>query len=162
MENTPAANEALRNMLVRVLDWSSAHLPLDEVVSQFGPSTYGKRVHGLPYTAWQLLEHMRLTQFDILDFCRNPQYEEPHWPDDYWPTELDPSDPAAWDKSVERFKSDLEAMKNLVAEPGLDLFSEIPHGTGQTYLREALLIIDHNAYHLGQLVVLWRLLSPTE
>lgn len=159
MKNTPGSDHPLRELLVRALDWESAHLGLDEVMSRFSAATYGRRVTGLPYTAWQLLEHMRLTQRDILNFCRDPSYEEPRWPDDYWPPEPAPESGSAWETSALSFKSDLAEMKQLVADPATDLHRAIPHGSGQTYLREALLIIDHNAYHLGQLVVLWRLLE---
>lgn len=150
---------ALREHLVRALDWRSAHLGTDEVVGQFGPENYGVKFDPLPYSAWQLVEHMRITQRDILDFCRDPSYQEPQWPDAYWPTESAPARPSDWETALLSFQSDLADMKRLVADPSIDLFATIPHGDGQTYLREALLVIDHNAYHLGALVVLWRLLA---
>ena len=160
MQNTSGGDHPLRELLVRAMDWESAHIGMDTVFSRFGPTSYGARIEGLPYTPWQLLEHMRLTQRDILDFCRDPDYHEPSWPDDYWPYETAPADANHWEQAVLQFKSDLAEMKSLIADPGLDLHATIPHGTGQTYLREAVLIIDHNAYHLGQLVVLWRLVEP--
>ena len=162
MENTSATDHPLRELLVRALDWESAHLSLDEVVGRFDSMNYGRRIVGLPYTAWQLLEHMRLTQRDILDFCRNADYVEPTWPGDYWPRETAPPNGGDWEKAVLMFKSDLAEMKGIVADPDQNLHATIPHGTGQTLLREALLLIDHNAYHLGQLVILWRLLHADD
>lgn len=149
----------VREYLANALDWKSAHIGMDDVFGRFGPATYGVRVEPLPYSAWQLVEHMRITQRDILDFCRDPSYQEPHWPDDYWPTEAAPAGSAHWDTALQAFRQDLADMKRLVSDEGIDLLAPIPHGDGQTYLREALLVIDHNAYHLGQLVVLWRLVA---
>jgi uncharacterized damage-inducible protein DinB len=114
---------------------------------------------GAPYSAWQLLEHMRIAQRDILEFSRNPKHVSPEWPEGYWPTKEAPPTKAAWSNSVRAFRSDLRAMQKLVANPASDLFARIPHGDGQTLLREALLVADHNSYHLGQLVMLRRLLG---
>ena len=136
-----------------------AHLEFDSAVAGFPAKLRGAKPHGAPHTAWQLLEHMRMAQDDILDFSRNPQYREKHFPDDYWPATEAPPDAAAWDRSIERFKSDLEEMKKLVADPKQDLTARIPHGEGQTLLREALLVADHNSYHLGQLVFLRKMLE---
>ena len=162
MENTSGERDPLRTILIQALDWQSAHLSIEDVLARFGPESYGQRVYGLPYSPWQLVEHMRLTQRDILDFCRDPDYEEPRWPDDYWPAEVAPASPSAWDTALADFKADLESMKQLITDPAIDLFDKIPHGDGQTYIREALLVVDHNAYHLGQLVVLWRLISKRD
>jgi hypothetical protein len=117
------------------------------------------RPTGAPYSPWQLLEHLRLTQFDILDFCRNPAYEERAWPDDYWPDSPEPPSAQAWDESVAEFLRDRAELVRLAEDPELDLYREIPHGTGQTYLRELLLTADHNAYHVGELVLARRLLG---
>ena len=122
----------------------------------------GPNAPGTPFTAWRLLEHLRLAQWDILEFSRNPQHVSPKWPEGYWPEGDAPpprADNAAWRKSVEGFRADLKAMQNLVENPGTDLFAAIPGGDGQTILREALLVADHNAYHLGQLVMLRRQLG---
>src|SRR5438105_8230260 len=113
----------------------------------------------LPHTPWRLLEHMRIAQWDILEFCRNPRHVSPPFPQGYWPAGDAPPDEAAWDRSVAAFQADLQAMQDLVADPATDLFAPFPHGEGQTVLREALLVADHNAYHLGQLVVVRRLLG---
>jgi uncharacterized damage-inducible protein DinB len=114
---------------------------------------------GLPYSPWQLLEHLRLAQHDILDFCLNPSYEEMNWPDDYWPASPSPPSAAAWDDSVAAYRRDLEAMQRLAGDPKIDLFATIPHGSGQTYLREILLVVDHAAYHIGQIVLVRRSLG---
>ena len=152
-------NSALRDHLRRLLDWHDAHVDFDTAVADMPPDRAGVRPDGLPYSAWQLLEHMRLAQRDILDFCRDPNYAEKKWPDDYWPPNPAPPSPKAWDQSVAAFRADREAFKQLVADPAVDLFARIPHGQGQTYLREVLLVADHNAYHLGQLIVVRRLLG---
>jgi hypothetical protein len=119
----------------------------------------GRKPRAAQHTAWQLLEHLRIAQWDILEFSRKPKHVSPAWPDGYWPATPAPPDEAAWDKSVRRFRADLKAMQKLVANPASDLFAPLPHGDGQTLLREALLLADHNAYHVGQLVLLRRLLG---
>lgn len=149
----------IRDHLVSQLTWRSAHATFDDVVQGIPPTYYGQQPDGVPYSLWQLLEHMRLTQRDILDFCRDPDYVEPSWPDDYWPDAQEPPEAYAWSQSIVQFRNDLEAMKNLITNPDIDLIGQIPHGDGQTYLREALLLADHNAYHLGQMVVVRRLLG---
>ena len=113
----------------------------------------------LPYSVWRLLEHMRIAQRDILEFSRNPKHVSPEWPDGYWPQGDAPPDDAAWDRSIKAFRADLKAVEELVTDPSTDLFARIPHGDGQTILREALLVADHNAYHLGQIVAVRRLLG---
>jgi uncharacterized damage-inducible protein DinB len=113
----------------------------------------------MPHSPWQLLEPLRLTQHDILDFCRNPAYSERAWPKDYWPSSAAPPTAAAWDESITAFRREREELKQLAQDPALDLFARIPHGTGQTYLRELLLVADHNAYHIGQLVLVRRSLG---
>ena len=119
----------------------------------------GVKPKGTPYTAWQLVEHMRIAQWDILEFSRDPKHVSPAWPEGYWPKSDAPPTPAAWNNSLRKFRADAKAMEKLVADKTTDLFRKIPHGTGQTVLREALLVADHNAYHIGQLVLLRRLLG---
>jgi uncharacterized damage-inducible protein DinB len=151
--------DELRAHLVKHLEGKGAHATFDAAVKGIPPEYYGALADGMPYTLWQLLEHIRLAQWDILDFCRNPDYKELKWPDDYWPRDAAPTDQAAWDASIASFRADLDAMKQLASDPATDLFARIPHGTGQTYLREVLLVADHNAYHVGQLVLLRRALG---
>jgi hypothetical protein len=150
---------ALRDHLSRVLAWQDAHGTFESAVEGIPASHRGRVPQGLPYSPWQLLEHLRITQHDILDFCRNPNYEEMRWPDDYWPKSPAPPSDSAWDESVRRFTEDRAAMQTLAADDSVDLFAPIPHGSGQTYLREILLVADHTSYHVGQLIVVRRLLG---
>jgi len=150
--------KALREQVVRTLDWQDAHLNLDRVVGGWPPRLRGIKPRGAPHTAWQLVEHLRICQWDILDFCRNHGYREMPF-ENYWPRTASPLNPAEWEKSLRAFRVDNKAMQRLVANPKTDLFARIPWGSGQTVLREAVLVADHNAYHLGQLVVLRRLLG---
>lgn len=144
----------LRDHLVKLLRGGSAHLGFDEAIEGLPADLRGTKQQELPHTAWQLLEHLRLAQWDILDFSRNPDYAAPKWPDDYWPETAAPPDDESWDRSVEQFRRDLKAMEDLVSDPKTDLYTKIPWGEGQTILREALLVADHNGYHLGQMVAL--------
>jgi uncharacterized damage-inducible protein DinB len=153
------AEAALREHLSRLLDWQDAHVNFDAVTGGLPIKLRGVRPPGLAHAPWQLLEHLRFTQHDILEFCRNTDYEEPAWPADYWPPSAAPPSRQAWEASITAFRDDLAALRRLAQDPALDLFTVIPHGSGQTYLRELLLVADHNAYHLGQLVVVRRLLG---
>jgi uncharacterized damage-inducible protein DinB len=152
-------NDLLRKQLVKILDWQDSHMNLDKAIENIPPEQRGIQPSGLPYSLWQLLEHMRLSQLDILEFCRNPNYKESKWPDDYWPSSPAPPSQDVWEKSIAGFRKDCDALKKLAAEESIDLFANIPHGTGQTYLRELLLVADHNAYHIGQIIVVRRLLG---
>jgi uncharacterized damage-inducible protein DinB len=156
MDSTSAA---LRAQLAKILDWRDAHADFDAAVADIPPALRGTRPAGAPYSAWELVEHLRIAQHDILDFCVNAAYEEMKWPDDYWPKSPEPPNGTAWDASVAAVRHDFAELKRLAADPAIDLFATIPHGTGQTYLRELLLVADHNAYHVGQLVLLRRLLG---
>ena len=149
-------DDALRAQLAKLLDWKEAHAGFDAAVEGIPPDIRGRRPEGLPHSPWELLEHIRIAQHDILDFCVNPNYKEMKWPDDYWPSSAAPT-AEEWEKSIKDFRADREAMKRLAAEA--DLFARIPHGTGQTCLREILLIADHSAYHVGQLVLVRQLLG---
>ena len=154
-----ANDAALRAHLRKLLAWGDAHVDYDRAVAGLAPELRGQRPGGLPYSPWELLEHLRITQHDILDFSRNPQYAELSWPEDYWPQSAAPPDAHAWDVSIAAFHADREALQALADDPEVDLFARIPHGQGQTYLRELLLVADHNAYHVGQLVALRRRLG---
>jgi hypothetical protein len=149
----------LRQHLLSLLNEGNAHATFEQAIEGLPPEKRGIRPEGLDHSAWELLEHLRIAQWDILDFSRNPKYEERKWPDDYWPKSPAPPSDAAWDKSVEGFRSDLKELCDLVADESTDLFARIPHGDGQTILREALLTADHNAYHVGQLVLVRKLLG---
>lgn len=153
------ADAILRRHLLVMLRGEGAHQSFDEVIHDFPEECRGTIVKGIPYTPWQLLEHMRIAQWDILEFSRDARHVSPAFPDGYWPKTEIPPNGAAWDTSVRHFRKDLEAMQKLVQDPSTDLYALIPHGDGQTILREALLVADHNAYHLGQLVLFRRLLQ---
>jgi uncharacterized damage-inducible protein DinB len=152
-------DRATRQQLAAALAWKEAHAGFDAAVAGIPPEARGTRPANLPYSAWQLLEHLRITQHDILDFCRNAGYEEMAWPDDYWPASPEPPDSSAWDESLRLYREDRAALQRLATDADIDLTSKIPHGDGQTYLREILLVTDHAAYHVGELVVLRRLLG---
>jgi hypothetical protein len=152
-------DQSLRKHLIELLDGAQAHAAFDKVIVDFPPKLRGEIPNGLPHSAWMLLEHMRLAQWDILDFSRNPKYKELKWPEDYWPNNPAPPSEAAWDKCVKSFHDDLAAMKKLVSDPKTDLFAKIPWGEGQTILREAMLVADHNSHHLGQFIDVRRLLG---
>jgi uncharacterized damage-inducible protein DinB len=154
-----AVDAAIRELLSKMLAWEDAHVGFDAAVANIAPDMRSKQAAGLPYSPWQLLEHLRRTQHDILDFCNNPDYKELNWPADYWPASPAPPSAAAWDDSVKAFRRDRQALQQLAADAKVDLTATIPHGSGQTYLREIVLAADHTAYHVGQLVAVRRLLG---
>ena len=151
--------EVLREYLGRALDWHEAHVHWKKTVQDIPVRDQGKRPKGAPHSPWELLEHMRIATWDILEFSRDPKHKSPDWPSGYWPEKPAPPNAAAWQKSVKALEHDLEEMRKLVNDPKTDLLAPIAGGSGQTILREALLIADHNAYHLGQLVLVRRLLG---
>jgi hypothetical protein len=153
------SDKALREQLVYLLGGGGAHAKFDEVVRGIPPTLRGKKARGLPHTAWMLVEHMRMAQWDILEFSRNRSHVSAAWPSGYWPESDRPPSSTAWDRSIRAFRRDLKAMQELVSDPKTDLLAKIPWGDGQTILREALLMADHNAYHSGQLVDLRRALG---
>ncbi|MBC7797523.1 MAG: DinB family protein [Pyrinomonadaceae bacterium] len=148
-------DENLREHLVKLLQGGEAHITFDLLIDEFTPEMINRKFENLPYTAWQLLEHLRIAQSDILEFSRDAKHVSPEFPDGYWKKTVGTFD--EWLASLETVKRDLQAMCDLITDENVDLFAKIPHGDGQTILREALLIADHNAYHLGELVVLLRL-----
>jgi uncharacterized damage-inducible protein DinB len=150
--------DALREHLRKLLDWEDAHAGFDKAVARVPVKVRGTIPKGSAHSLWQLLEHLRICQLDILDFCRNPGYADMPAAA-YWPPSAAPPSERAWAQSIAAFRRDLEALKRLAANREVDLFARIPHGAGQTYLRELLLVADHNAYHVGQLVALRRRLG---
>jgi len=150
-------NESLRKHVLYLLRGGGAHLSFDDFVSSFPPDLCNRQIEGLPYTAWQVLEHMRLAQWDILECSRDPNHVSPEFPKGYWPAPNDLGTPALWQKTIDEFRNDLRQMEALIEDESTDLHATIPHGDGQTILREALLIADHNAYHLGVLAVISRI-----
>jgi hypothetical protein len=156
---TKDLHKQLREQVIDLLDGGGAHARFDDAVKNMPESLRGVKPQGLPHTAWMVLEHLRMAQRDILEFSTNAKYKAPKWPDDYWPKTEAPLGAAAWNKSIQQFRKDSKALQDLVENPKTDLFARIPWGDGQTILREALLVADHNAYHLGQLIDVRRILG---
>jgi DinB superfamily len=152
-------DKALREHLLNLLSGRGAHVDWKESFKGVPPKMRGVRPKGLPYSLWELLEHMRIAQWDILEFSRDAKHVSPEWPKGYWPAASAPPSAKAWDKGLQAFSRDLARMEKLVGSPKTDLFAKIPHGEGQTVLREALLVADHNSYHLGQVLTVRRLLG---
>jgi DinB superfamily len=149
----------LREHLLELLDGGQAHARFDDAVKDMPEKLRGVKPKELPHSAWMLVEHLGIAQQDILEFSRNAKYKAPKWPDDYWPKTEAPPSAAAWNKSIQQFRKDMKAMQDLVANPKTDLYARIPWGDGQTVLRETLLVADHNAYHIAQIIDLRRLLG---
>lgn len=152
-------DKALREHLLYLLRGGGAHIDFEAVIKDFPLALINRKVEHIPYTPWQVLEHMRIAQWDILQFSRDAKHVSPKWPEGYWPTTGASADAAAWQEGVEAFRADLKAMETLLEDSAINLFAPIPHGDGQTILREALLVADHNAYHLGVLSTLKRILT---
>ena len=152
-------DQSLRQHLVELLEGGSAHAKFEDAVDDLAAKYHGQKAAGLPHSPWMLLEHLRLAQWDILEFSRNPEHQSPKWPEGYWPKSETPPSAEAWDGSVKEFLRDLQAMQELVADPKTDLFAKIAWGKDQTILREALLLADHNAYHVAQMVDVRRALG---
>ena len=150
-------NNELREHLLELLKGKSAHIALEKVLDEFPPEEINTRIDGAPHTAWELVEHLRIAQSDILEFSRDASHVSPDFPEGYWnKTQGTPED---WRASVKQILEDLQSMRDLVADETTDLFAKLPHGTGQTVLREAMLVADHNAYHLGQIAFIMRILE---
>jgi hypothetical protein len=152
-------NQSLRDHLLSLLRGGNAHLTFEDFVRDFPPELCDRDVEGVPYTAWQILEHMRIAQWDILEFSRSAAHQSPDFPKGYWPKPIERGNTELWTETIGKFQADLKEMEELVNDPATDLFAKIPHGNGQTILREALVLADHNAYHLGVLAVMSRILS---
>jgi hypothetical protein len=154
-----AQDTALRQHVLSLLTGGHAHAGFEAAIKNLPAGLRGKRPKGAEHSPWEIVEHMRIAQWDILEFSRNPSHQSPAWPEGYWPSIAAQPNEMAWDKSVRAFRRDLKSMCALVEEASTDLYARIPHGDGQTILREALLLADHNAYHLGELVLVRRLLG---
>lgn len=154
-----ANNANLREHLINLLTKGHAHVTFEDAVKNLAVELRGKRPKGVEHSPWEILEHLRIAQWDILEFSRDAKHKSPDWPSGYWPKSPAPPDAKAWDKCVRAFRRDLKAMCALVSDEKTDLYAKIPYGDGQTILREALLTADHNAYHLGEMVLVRRLLG---
>jgi len=152
-------DKALREHLLGLLKGGNAHVDFEAAIKGLPVALRGKRPKGADHSPWEILEHMRIAQWDILEFSRNAGHNSPEWPEGYWPPKPSPPLDRAWSKSIRDFRADLQSLRDLVAAESTDLFARIPHGDGQTILRETLLVADHNAYHLGEMVLVRRLLG---
>jgi hypothetical protein len=157
--NETNPDDSVRKHVLYLLRGGGAHLSFDDFAASFPPDLCNRQIDGLPYTPWQVLEHMRLAQWDILEFSRDSNHVSPEFPKGYWPRPDELGTPALWQQSIDGFREDLRQMEALVEDPSTDLYAKIPHGEGQTILREALLTADHNAYHLGVLAVMARIVK---
>lgn len=149
-----SADTILRQQVLALLDGRNAHATLDDVVAGFPPEHFNTRPPNVPYSPWHLLEHIRIAQWDILEFTRDPNYKSPPWPEGYWPAPDAQADEAAWNNTLAAIRADMAALKAMVQDPARDLTAELPHAPGYTLLREALLVADHNAYHIGEFGIL--------
>jgi uncharacterized damage-inducible protein DinB len=154
-----ASEEKWREIVASALDWEQAHASFDSSLKGLPVELRGTRVQGFPHSVWELTNHLRRTQYDLLDFCRNPHYEEIKWPDDYWPTSAAPADEAEWNDTIDAIHRDTKALAEFTKDTSRDLTDKIPHGTGQTYLRTVLVAVDHMSYHVGQIIAVRRLLG---
>ncbi|WP_445663995.1 DinB family protein [Fodinibius sp. AD559] len=153
------SDETVRSLLLEQLEGRNAHVDFNQAVQGLTFKQAGIRVEGIPHTIWELIEHIRIGQDDILKFCNNPDYEALNWPDDYWPEKSKPESKEQFEKSVQAVQEGIEEMRELIRDPQNNLQKPLPHGDGQTLFREAMLIVDHNAYHIGQIVLIRRLLG---
>jgi hypothetical protein len=151
------SDQDVRELLAKMLSWEDAHAGFDSAVEGIAEEFRGKRAGA--HSPWELVEHLRIAQHDILDFCRNKDYQEMEWPKDYWPTLPAPSSTAEWERSIEAFRKDREGLRQLALDKSVDLTARIPHGSGQTYMREIVLAADHTAYHVGQLILVRQMLG---
>ncbi|UCC86408.1 MAG: DinB family protein [Anaerolineales bacterium] len=148
------ADAVMREQLLALLRGGNAHIGFDQAVAEFPMAHTNTKPPNVPYTPWHLIEHIRIAQWDILEFIRNPHHVSPNWPEGYWPPSDEEADAARWETSIRDFRADLEAVQYLVSDPGTDLLATIPHAEGYTIFREILLVADHNAYHLGEFAIL--------
>jgi hypothetical protein len=151
--------KTIRELLLEQLEGKHAHVDFNQAVQGVTYKQSGIKVEGLPHTIWQLIEHIRISQDDIIEFSKNPDYKELNWPDDYWPESPGPGSKAQFEKSIQAVRNGVEEMRELIRNPENDLQTPFPHGTGQNLFREAMLIVDHNSYHIGQIVQIRRLLG---
>jgi len=152
--------EEWRKIVASSLDWEQARASLENALKGLAPELRGKRPNGFPHSSWELLEHIRITQHDLLDFVQNPDYAESlHWPRDYWPTSMAPANEKAWNESIASWRKDRMALERFTTDSDTDLTTKIPHGTGQTYLRTILVAVDHASYHVGQIIAVRQLIG---
>ncbi len=152
-------NNLLRKELISYLERPHTHALLNDAIKNFPEKLINKKPPNIPYSFWQMLEHIRISQWDMIDFIQNPNYKELQWPKEYWPDENEKATKKMWDDCVKKFENDIITLRKIIENPETDLFAPIPHGTGQTIFREALQVIDHASYHMGQLIVMRRMVG---
>jgi len=152
-------DQVLREQILQLLTGRNAHYTFEDAVADFPMEAINRRPPNVPYTPWHLVEHLRIAQWDILEFMRDPDHVSPDWPKGYWPDPQAATNPAGWQQSLDRFRADLAAIETIVQDPKLDITAELPHAAGYTYLREFLLVADHNAYHIGEFAILRQIMS---
>ena len=149
-----SSDQIVRDQLLALLNGGNAHMPFVDAVADFPSAHFNTRPPNITYTPWHILEHLRIAQWDILDFIRNPGYVTPEWPKDYWPDPSAAADQELWDQTISSFLSDAQSLRDIVSDPGTDLYSPIPHAPDYTIFREILVVSDHNAYHIGEFAIL--------
>ena len=149
-----SSDQVVREQLLALLSGGNAHMPFEQAVAHFPPHLFNTLPPNIPYTPWHILEHLRIAQWDILDFIRNPDYVTPDWPGGYWPEQNATADQKQWDKTISAFLSDAQTLREIVSDPQTDLYAPIPHAPGYNILREILVVSDHNAYHIGEFAIL--------
>jgi len=147
-------DEIVREQLLSLLQGGNAHMSFDQAVADFPLDEVNTHPPNVPYTPWRLLEHMRIAQWDILEFIRNPNHVSPEWPEGYWPAPDEQADESQWKETINRFQADLQALQEIVKDPDTDLYAPLPHGEKYNILREILIVADHNAYHIGEFALL--------
>jgi hypothetical protein len=152
-------DQVFREQILQLLTGRNAHYTFEDAVADFPMEAINRRPPNVPYTPWHLVEHLRIAQWDILEFMRDPDHISPEWPKGYWPDPQAATNPAGWQQSLDRFRADLAAIETIVQDPKLDITAELPHAAGYTYLREFLLVADHNAYHIGEFAILRQIMS---
>lgn len=157
--STDRINSAVRKQLIDLLIGGNAHQPLEAAIKDLPADLRGIKPEHLPYSIWQLVDHIRIAQWDILEFSRNPNHHSPPWPSGYWSREIAPINDQDWQQAVDQIRQNRDAFIELINDPDRDLYEPFPHGDGQNLLREALLIADHTAYHVGEIIMLRRLLN---
>lgn len=159
MSTQKSNNNLLIKSLTHLLKKGNAHASLDDALQNISFDLLGEKPGNLPYSIWQLAEHIRIAQWDILEFCRNKKHISPKWPDGYWPSETKPVSEAAWEKCIEQINADRKSFVELLSDPEVDIYKPFDYGDGQTLLKEALVLADHNSYHTGEIIIVRRLLN---
>ena len=156
------SDQVVREQLLALLNGGNAHMSFEQAVAHFPAEYFNTKPANVTYTPWHILEHIRIAQWDILEFIRNPDHKSPQWPSGYWPTPAEAADKVQWDKTISLFLSNLQTLRDMVVDPDIDLYAPIAHAAVYTIFREILVVADHNAYHLGEFAILRQIMSTWE